>query len=95
MIIIPVGVDYQAARYPVVTFTLMGINAVVFAGQLAAFASGAAEHVFMNFGLVPAKTDVLGVDHFDVPARRLLAPDRKHDLPVSFRGMRRGYHGSG
>lgn len=55
MIIIPVGVDYQAARYPVVTFTLMGINAVVFAGQLAAFASGAAEHVFMNFGLVPAK----------------------------------------
>src|SRR5687767_6283426 len=54
MIILPVGVDYQAQRYPVVTFTLMGINVVVFLGLIAAFVSGAGMEVMMNFGLVPA-----------------------------------------
>lgn len=32
--IIPVGVDYRAYRYPVVTFTLMGINVVLFLASL-------------------------------------------------------------
>jgi membrane associated rhomboid family serine protease len=54
MIIIPVGVDYKAERYPVVTFTLIGLNVVVFAGQLAAFASGGGAELYQTFGLVPA-----------------------------------------
>lgn len=56
MLIIPVGVDYQAERYPVVTFSLMGINCVVFAGQIAAYAAGGetGDNVMMTFGLVPA-----------------------------------------
>src|SRR4051794_19857541 len=28
--IIPTGVDYQARRYPVITFTLMGMNVAVY-----------------------------------------------------------------
>jgi membrane associated rhomboid family serine protease len=55
MIILPVGVDYEAERYPVVTFWLMGINAVVFAGEFAAFLSGAGQDLFMTFGLVPGQ----------------------------------------
>src|ERR1041385_5627801 len=35
--IIPVGVDYRANRYPMVTFTLIGLNTVIF---LAAFLHG-------------------------------------------------------
>ena len=54
MIILPVGVDYQANRFPVVTFWLMGINVVIFAGQAVAFFSGGFDHIVMNFGLVPA-----------------------------------------
>jgi membrane associated rhomboid family serine protease len=54
MIILPVGVDYQAQRYPVVTFTLMGINVVVFLAQIVAAISGAGMEMMMNFGLVPA-----------------------------------------
>jgi membrane associated rhomboid family serine protease len=55
MIILPVGVDYEARRYPVVTFTLMGINVVVFLAQIVALISGAGMEMLMNFGLVPAK----------------------------------------
>src|SRR4051812_7849947 len=55
MIIIPVGVDYQASRYPTVTLTFIGICVVVFAGQLAAVAAGVGHDVYMNFGLVPAQ----------------------------------------
>jgi membrane associated rhomboid family serine protease len=55
MIILPVGVDYQAQRYPVVTFTLIGINVVAFLGLIVAVISGAGMEVMMNFGLVPAK----------------------------------------
>jgi membrane associated rhomboid family serine protease len=55
MLIIPVGVDYQAERYPVVTFWLIGINLVVFAAEFAAFISGAGDDLFMTFGLVPGK----------------------------------------
>src|SRR5687767_5108280 len=54
MIIIPVGVDYQASRYPVVTFTFMGLCVLVFAGQLAASAAGVSGDIYLNFGLVPA-----------------------------------------
>jgi len=54
MIILPVGVDFQANRYPVVTFSIIGINVVVFAGQLAAYFSGAGNEIYMTFGLVPA-----------------------------------------
>jgi len=54
MIILPVGVEYEARRYPVVTFTLMGINVVVFLGQIVAGISGVGMDVLMNFGLVPA-----------------------------------------
>jgi membrane associated rhomboid family serine protease len=55
MIIIPVGVDYEASRYPVVTFSIMGLCTVIFAGQLAAIASGVGSEIYMNFGLVPAQ----------------------------------------
>ena len=55
MIIIPVGVDYQAERYPVVTFWLLGINCVVFAAEIAALISGAGGELFTTFGLVPGK----------------------------------------
>jgi membrane associated rhomboid family serine protease len=34
-IILPVGVNYQTQRYPVVTFTLMGINVVIYLATLA------------------------------------------------------------
>lgn len=34
-IILPVGVNYQTQRYPVVTFTLMGINVLVYLATLA------------------------------------------------------------
>ena len=40
--LIPVGVDYQARRYPVVTFSLMGVNVVVYIISVVVFfASGA------------------------------------------------------
>src|SRR5688572_2523641 len=53
MIILPVGVDYQAQRYPVVTFTLMGMNIVIFLAEIVAAISGAAREMVMTFGLVP------------------------------------------
>ena len=41
--LIPVGVDYQARRYPVVTFSLMGVNVVVYIiSVIVFFTSGAA-----------------------------------------------------
>lgn len=55
--LLPLGVDYRAQRYPVVTFTLIGINVVAF---LAAFCfewSGGEEAtraMYRNFWLVPA-----------------------------------------
>jgi membrane associated rhomboid family serine protease len=55
MIILPVGVDYQAQRYPVVTFSFMGICVVVFLAQIAAVVSGAGREMIMSFGLVPAQ----------------------------------------
>ena len=53
--ILPVAVDYQARRYPVVTFTLMGLNAVIYLVSLALFLAGKGESepVIMNLGLIP------------------------------------------
>jgi hypothetical protein len=31
---LPVAVDYQARRYPVVTFTIMGLNAVLYLASI-------------------------------------------------------------
>ena len=50
---LPVAVDYQARRYPVVTFTIMGLNAVVYLVSLALFLAGKAEPLIMNGGLIP------------------------------------------
>jgi membrane associated rhomboid family serine protease len=53
--ILPVAVDYQARRYPVVTFTLMGLNAVLFVVSLVfSFAGGReADPLIMKLGLIP------------------------------------------
>ena len=55
--LLPVGVDYRARRYPVVTFTLMGICVAAYLLTLVfRLANGpdASEGVFMNFWLIPA-----------------------------------------
>src|SRR6185503_4609415 len=60
-IILPVGVDYRAARYPVVTFTLMGINTLIYLVELVFFLlalpDGGAENVeqwvHSHFWLIP------------------------------------------
>ena len=57
--ILPVGVDYRARRYPMVTFTLMGICVVVYlVTLLLGLASGPAvdEWVFGNLWLTPAES---------------------------------------
>src|ERR1044071_2301857 len=53
--ILPVAVDYQARRYPVVTFTLMGLNAVIYLVSLALFLAGKGESepLIMHLGLIP------------------------------------------
>jgi membrane associated rhomboid family serine protease len=53
--ILPVAVDYQARRYPVVTFTLMGLNALIYLVGLAVFLAGkgGSEPLIMNLGLIP------------------------------------------
>ncbi len=57
--ILPVGVDYQARRYPVVTFTLIGLNVVMWLLSLVANAHGTAlpgelSEWEMNLWLIPA-----------------------------------------
>jgi membrane associated rhomboid family serine protease len=58
-ILLPVGVDYRARRYPVVTFTLMGICVAVYLVTLG-FTLGkgpqAMEWVIGNFWLIPAQS---------------------------------------
>jgi len=57
--ILPVGVDFRARRYPVVTFTLMGICVVVYLVTLLlglASGPGVDEWVFGNLWLTPAKS---------------------------------------
>ena len=55
--LLPVGVDYEARRYPMVTFTLMGVNGFVFLLSLLALFTGGhgAFQRFVNvLGLIPA-----------------------------------------
>ncbi len=55
--IIPVAMDYKARRYPIVTFTLMGLCAVLYLVGLALFlvGNGESESLIMNLGLIPAE----------------------------------------
>jgi len=55
--ILPVAVDYEARRYPVVTFTLMGINAALYLVAFSLFLAGQGEEdpLAMNLGLIPAE----------------------------------------
>src|ERR1051326_806346 len=55
--ILPVAVDYQARRYPVVTFTLMGLNAAVWLIGLTLFLAGQGESepLIMHLGLIPSE----------------------------------------
>ena len=55
--ILPVAVDYQARRYPVVTFALMGLNTALYLVALAILLAGHNETdpLVMNLGLVPAE----------------------------------------
>ena len=57
--LIPVGVDYRARRYPVVTFTLMGICTVIYLIELVLrLANGDAvtEWMLTNLWLIPAES---------------------------------------
>jgi len=56
-ILLPVAVDYQARRYPVVTFTLMGINTAIYLLGLVLFFGGdrETEPLVMKLGLIPAE----------------------------------------
>jgi membrane associated rhomboid family serine protease len=50
---LPVAVDYRARRYPVVTFTIMGLNAVLYLASLALFVAGKGEPLILHWGLIP------------------------------------------
>jgi membrane associated rhomboid family serine protease len=54
----PVGVDYRAHRYPVVTFTLIGINVAVFVVTFLAGLNGTTgrQWELENLWLIPAQT---------------------------------------
>jgi membrane associated rhomboid family serine protease len=57
--ILPVGVDFRARRYPVVTFTLMGICVAVYLVSLALMMAGGKEvevWILKNLWLTPAKS---------------------------------------
>jgi membrane associated rhomboid family serine protease len=57
--LLPVGVDYAARRYPVVTFTLMGVNIVVYLGSLLYEWNGgpeAAAWLYENLWLIPEQS---------------------------------------
>ncbi len=57
--ILPIGVEYRAERYPVVTFTLMGVNVAVWLASLIYILQGGedAEIAFIeNFWLIPAES---------------------------------------
>jgi membrane associated rhomboid family serine protease len=61
LLLIPVGVEYEAKRYPVVTFTLMGINVLLYLISLVIFfkfIDGDLEQrdwLAFNLGLIPAE----------------------------------------
>ena len=57
--ILPVGVDYRARRYPVITFTLMGICVAVYLitlGLESAHGSELDDWVFQNLWFIPAES---------------------------------------
>src|SRR5579864_1544505 len=57
--LLPVGVDYRARRYPVVTFTLMGICTAIYLLTLGCrLAKGpeVTEWVVRNFWLIPSES---------------------------------------
>lgn len=57
--LLPVGVDYRARRYPVVTFTLMGLCVLVYLVTLAfqlGKGDGVTEWVVANLWLIPAES---------------------------------------
>jgi membrane associated rhomboid family serine protease len=57
--LLPVGVDYRSQRYPIVTFTLIGINVVVYLVSLIwYFNSGerAEEWIFEHLWLIPSES---------------------------------------
>ncbi len=55
--LLPVAVDYEARRYPVVTFTLIGLNTALYLIGLALSlgGQGETEPLIMNLGLIPAE----------------------------------------
>jgi len=56
-ILLPVGVNYQTNRLPVVTFSLMGVNTLIYLASLIARGNGGAETelwIFENLWLTPA-----------------------------------------
>jgi membrane associated rhomboid family serine protease len=58
-IVLPMGVDYHAKRYPVVTFTLIGINTVIYlAGLVWMLTTGfeAQDWIIENLWLIPEKS---------------------------------------
>jgi membrane associated rhomboid family serine protease len=57
--LLPIGVDYRARRYPVVTFTLMGICVAVYLITLAlrlAHGTDVLEWVYANLWLIPSES---------------------------------------
>jgi membrane associated rhomboid family serine protease len=58
-IILPVGVDYNARRYPVVSFTLMGLCTAVYLvtlGLAAEYGKAAYQWSFLHLWLIPEKS---------------------------------------
>jgi membrane associated rhomboid family serine protease len=59
VVLLPIGVDYRSQRYPVVTFTLIGINVVVYLASLVYMLSGgedAQEWIIGNLWLIPSES---------------------------------------
>src|SRR5439155_6969455 len=56
---LPVGVDYRTDRFPVVTFSLIGINTAVFLISVIALLTGGRESalwIMENFWLIPSQS---------------------------------------
>jgi membrane associated rhomboid family serine protease len=60
ILIIPTGVNYRTERFPVVTFTIMGINVLLYLVSLVMFwfgdRSGENDWLIDNLGLIPAES---------------------------------------
>ncbi len=58
-VVFPAGVDYRARRYPVVTFTLIGLNVLVYLVTLAVRLNGGSAvdpWIYEHFWLIPAQS---------------------------------------